>query len=99
MRYALQKGMKNERCNVVQIPLRRRAKSSGATLVRSGEVVPRSGIYEKIHECRSPEEESFEVVVVRGECVQACRTCGGEVPLRLLYAAPHILEDGDFQAE
>jgi hypothetical protein len=60
-----------------------------------GEIVPRSGIYQVIH---GDEQKGTEttVVAIRGERVERCGSCGEEVRLRLIHAAPHVSEDGDF---
>jgi hypothetical protein len=79
---------------VVEIPRRSGSKSDQETLVRCGEKILRSGIYEAIHE--SHDSAPYEVVAVRGELVMPCNDCGKQVHLRLVYAAPHVSEDTDF---
>lgn len=69
---------------------------AGDLLLQCGETVPESGIYEAIHNRHNPESEGTHVVALRGESVQPCKSCGDRIRLRLLYAAPHISEDGDF---
>jgi hypothetical protein len=71
-------------------------------VLRCGEVVTRSGIYEAIHHHHDDEESENEagaLIALRGEMVRPCHTCGELVCLRLVYAAPHISEDGDFASE
>jgi hypothetical protein len=72
-------------------------------ILRCGEVVTRSGIYEAIHHHHRSDEESGNeagaLIALRGEMVRPCHTCGELVCLRLVYAAPHISEDGDFASE
>ena len=65
-------------------------------LLRCGEVVPLSGIYEFVHSSHDRDQESEMVVAIRGEHVEPCSGCGEHVLLRLLHAAPHISEDHDF---
>jgi hypothetical protein len=71
---------------------------AGELLVHCGEVVSRSGIYEVIHPPHETMADSDmnAVVVIRGESIKPCPSCGDQVHLRLVYAAPHISEDGDF---
>lgn len=89
--------MRKKETKVIEIPRRSGRNSDEELLVRSGERVPKSGIYEAIHE--SHNSESYEVVAIRGEMVKSCNDCGGELHLRLVYAAPHVSEDGDFCPE
>lgn len=63
-------------------------------LLRSGDTVRQSGIYEALH--THEESQGVSVVALRGETVKACTACGEEVRLRLVHAAPHISEDADF---
>jgi predicted secreted Zn-dependent protease len=86
--------MPKKETKVIEIPRRSGRNSAEELLVRCGEKVPRSGIYEAIH--ASHGLESYEVVAVRGEMVKRCNDCGAEVHLRLIYAAPHVSEDSDF---
>ena len=65
-------------------------------LLRCGDTVPQSGIYEALHMQHNADSEGLSVVALRGETVQPCADCGEEVRLRLLHAAPHISEDADF---
>ena len=70
-------------------------------ILRSGDTVSRSGIYEVIHALHDADADSTgsAVIATRGEHVGPCQTCGDRVLLRLVYAAPHISEDGDFFPE
>jgi hypothetical protein len=65
-------------------------------VLRRGDIVPESGIYEATHKRPNADEHAFSVVAVRGERVQPCVACGEEVFLRLVRSAPHISEDADF---
>ena len=82
----------------LKIKLRQGAATDAELLLRSGEIVPRSGIYEVIHTTHAaePDSEGMTLVAVRGDVVRPCGSCGDQVRLRLVYAAPHISEDGDF---
>jgi len=86
--------MEKKELRLIEIPTRGGKNSAKELLVRCGEKVPRSGIYEAIHE--SHDSEPYEVVAVRGELVTPCSDCGKQVHLRLVYAAPHVSEDMDF---
>jgi hypothetical protein len=70
--------------------------ATNARLLRSGEAIPESGIYEALHHGNHAEEHTVWVVAIRGERVQPCAGCGEEVSLKLVRAAPHISEDADF---
>ncbi len=69
--------------------------SEGELILRSGDTVSRSGIYEVIH-AQHDADATGSVIAIRGERVGPCQTCGDRVLLRLVYAAPHISEDSDF---
>lgn len=73
----------------------------GEVILRSGDTVTRSGIYEVIHALHDADADSSgnAVIAIRGEQVGPCQSCGDRVQLRLVYAAPHISEDGDFFPE
>ena len=73
----------------------------GDLILRSGDTVSRSGIYEVIHALHDADADSTgsAVIAIRGEHVGPCQTCGDRVLLRLVHAAPHISEDGDFFPE
>lgn len=60
-----------------------------------GEIVPCSGIYQAIH---THAHSDGMVIALRGQPVEPCKACGDQVRLRLLYAAPHLSEDGDFNS-
>jgi hypothetical protein len=62
-------------------------------LFRPAEQVPRSGIYELLHESGN----AGMIVLVRDQQFPVCQDCGSSVRFRLLKAAPHISEDPDFQ--
>jgi hypothetical protein len=70
-------------------------------ILRAGDTVSLSGIYEVIHALHDADADSTgnAVIAIRGEHVGPCQTCGDRVLLRLVYAAPHISEDGDFFPE
>ena len=70
-------------------------------ILRSGDTVSRSGIYEVIHALHDADADSTgsAVIAIRGEHVGPCQACGDRVLLRLVYAAPYISEDGDFFPE
>lgn len=87
--------MENHKLKVMQFPDKLGDRAAGE-LLYCGEIVPHSGIYEAIHNRHNPDSEGSHVVALRGEFVQPCKSCGDQVRLRLLYAAPHISEDGDF---
>ena len=89
-----------DKFRVLEIPRKHDGSSGVKLLLRSGDVVPRSGIYEIIH--GSDHEDGVAgntVVALRREIVQPCNTCGEQVQLRLVYEAPHVSEDPDFQAD
>jgi len=65
-------------------------------LLSCGDVVPLSGIYEFLHPSDDRSHESELVVAIRGERIQPCQSCGEQVQLKLVHAAPHISEDHDF---
>lgn len=95
MQNAFLVGMGNDKLKLIPFP-RPASQGGEELLLRSGEIVPQSGIYEVQHKSHEPEDDGMAVVAVKGETVQQCRTCGDQVRLRLLYAAPHVSEDGDF---
>lgn len=71
----------------------------GEPVLRCGEVVSRSGIYEAIHHNHEDGNTEGAFIVLRGDIVRPCQVCGDQICLRLIYAAPHISEDGDFASE
>ncbi len=79
------------------MPAREESSSSGESLVRTGEKLPGSGIYEAVHEYA--EKQSVKIVGVSGEIAPRCDHCGRKVKWRLVYEAPHIFEDEDFGPE
>ena len=60
---------------------------------RAGELVAESGIYEAQHSDGKQERRA----VLRGSRFPECPVCGTDVSYRLLYAAPYIFEDPDFE--
>ncbi len=78
----------------------REAENKGTGELRCGAIVPRSGIYEVVHPVENGTARgASHVIALRGERVGPCQCCGEDVQLRLMYAAPHISEDGDFAAD
>jgi hypothetical protein len=59
----------------------------------AGDPVPETGIYEICHEQGS----SGTAVFLHFDYFPPCSCCGSKVRYRLLHAAPHLLEDPDFQ--
>ncbi|HEY3930411.1 MAG TPA: hypothetical protein VGL89_18705 [Candidatus Koribacter sp.] len=88
--------MTPEKLKIFLHPHKLRPDEGKELLLRCGEVVPLSGIYEFVHPSHDQEQQSEMVVAIRGEHVEPCRGCGEHVLLRLLHAAPHISEDHDF---
>jgi hypothetical protein len=84
-----------EKPTVIQVPMRQDIHPD-EVLLRCGEIVPKSGIYEALHGAAHG-NEAAPVIAVRGEMVQPCSYCGQELRLRLIYMAPHISEDSDFR--
>jgi hypothetical protein len=60
----------------------------------AGDPVPDTGIYEICHD-----QQGYKgtAVFLRYDSFPPCACCGGRVRYRLLHAAPHLLEDPDFQ--
>lgn len=59
----------------------------------SGDPVPQTGIYEICHEHGA----KGTAVFLSFDYFPPCSCCGSRVRYRLLHAAPHLLEDPDFQ--
>lgn len=77
------------------MPPREGSGSADELLVRTGERLPGSGIYEAVHE--GGETKTVKIVGVSGEMTPGCPHCGKNVRWRLSYEAPHIFEDEDFE--
>lgn len=86
----------SERKSTSPVSQRVRSNPAGELLVRCGEIVEKSGIYEELHESHELGPEPIEIVAIRGEMLHPCKTCGDQVRWRLLYGAPHVSEDEDF---
>jgi hypothetical protein len=96
---ALAQGMKNDKFRVLEMPRKYEGSSGEQLLLRCGEMVRNSGIYEVVHGGGHAEVEGNTVVALSGEVVQPCNTCADEVQMRLLYEAPHVSEDPDFRRQ
>ncbi len=94
--FAIAQGMEKSKFRVVEMPRKLDATSSDGELLSSGETVERSGIYEVLHAPHHQGTSGNTVVALRGEMLQPCNVCGGDVRFRLIYEAQHVSEDPDF---
>ena len=64
-------------------------------LYRTGETVPRSGIYEIVHSADHGEPQS--ATLISGELFPDCEFCRQAVSYRLFRSARYIFHDDDFR--
>ncbi len=69
--------------------------SHGKTF-NASDLAPVSGIYRAIH--LTQHRKPHLVVIIRGEELPHCRTCGGEVRFEIVHMASHVTHDWDFPA-
>lgn len=71
--------------------LQRRVDGANKGLFAPGNKVPKSGIYEVLHDSHHP--EPHEVTCVKDDRFPPCRDCGQGVQFKLQTAAEHLSED------
>ena len=64
------------------------------TILRPGDVAPQSAVYRACH--ARDHRGDHEVIVLRGERVPPCRSCGMEVQFEQVRPVEHVTHDWDF---
>ncbi len=61
---------------------------------KPGDKIPETGIYQVVH---GTHDRTHEALCEKGGVFPACNRCGGKVEFRLVYSAPLMSVDEDFQ--